>query len=100
MKKADFRTFLRDFYQYFTRGERALWCCSVALVLMAFLVFDRRDYMTLTASLVGVTSLILDAKANPMGQVLMVIPLRLLRRDAHLSGHDRAHVRVRPCLVA
>ncbi len=73
MKKADFRTLLRDFYQYFTRGERALWCCSVALVLMAFLVFDRRDYMTLTASLVGVTSLILDAKANPMGQVLMVI---------------------------
>ncbi len=73
MKKAGFRIFLHDFYHYFTRGERALWCCSIALVLVAFIIFDRRDYMTLTASLVGVTFLILDAKANPIGQVLMVV---------------------------
>lgn len=38
MKKADFRTFLRDFYHYFTQGERALWCCSVALVLIVLWV--------------------------------------------------------------
>ena len=38
MKKADFRTLLRDFYHYFTRGERAFWCCSVALVLIVLWV--------------------------------------------------------------
>lgn len=70
MKKSGF---LYDFRHYFTRGEKLLWCGSVALVAVAFLAFDRANYLTLTASLVGVTSLILDAKANPMGQVLMVI---------------------------
>lgn len=70
MKKSGF---WYDLYHYFTLGEKALWCGSVALVLGAFLIFDRGNYMTLTASLVGVTSLILDAKANPIGQVLMVV---------------------------
>lgn len=70
MKKS---VFLNDLYHYFTFGEKLLWCVSVALVLGSFLIFDRANYMTLTASLVGVTSLILTAKANPMGQVLMVI---------------------------
>lgn len=65
--------FLYDFYHYFTLGEKLLWCGSVILVLGAFLLFDRHNYMTLAASLVGVTSLVLDAKANPIGQVLMVI---------------------------
>lgn len=65
--------FWYDLYHYFTLGEKLLWCGSVALVLGAFLIFDRGNYMTLTASLVGVTSLILDAKANPIGQVLMVV---------------------------
>lgn len=70
MKKTGF---FYDLYHYFSRGEKLLWCVSAALVLGAFLLFDRQNYMTLAASLVGVTSLILDAKANPMGQVLMVI---------------------------
>ena len=70
MKKSGF---WYDLYHYFTLGEKALWCGSVVLVLGAFLIFDRGNYMTLTASLVGVTSLILDAKANPIGQVLMVV---------------------------
>ena len=72
MDKPGLSSFLRDFYRYFTPGERVLWCCSAGAVLTAFLLFDRRDYMTLAASLIGVTSLILDAKANPIGQALMV----------------------------
>ena len=73
MDKPGFSSFLRDLYRYFTPGERALWCCSAGAVLTAFILFDRRDYMTLAASLIGVTSLILDAKANPIGQALMVV---------------------------
>ena len=58
---------------YFSRLEIALWISSAALILVSFTVFDRTNYLTLIASLIGVTSLIFNAKGNPFGQVLMVI---------------------------
>lgn len=58
---------------YFTAGERLLWSGSVALIIVSFLVFDRENYGTLFASLIGVTSLIFNAKGNPIGQLLMVL---------------------------
>ncbi|MDE7363044.1 MAG: nicotinamide riboside transporter PnuC [Oscillospiraceae bacterium] len=58
---------------YFSRTETALWCGSVILITAAFLLFDRENYLTLAASLIGTTSLILNAKGNPAGQVLIVI---------------------------
>ena len=50
-----------------------LWSSSVLLILISFFAFDRVNYLTLIASLIGVTSLIYNAKGNPFGQVLMVI---------------------------
>lgn len=58
---------------YFTKNERILWGCSVLLIIVSFCLFDRTNYMTLYASLIGVTSLIFNAKGNPFGQFLMVI---------------------------
>lgn len=58
---------------YFTKGELWLWCASAAMIIISFCIFDRENYMTLSASLVGVTSLIFNAKGNPFGQVLMII---------------------------
>ena len=58
---------------YFTKGELVLWGASVTLILAAFLIFDRVNYMTLAASLIGVTSLIFSAKGNPIGQGLMIV---------------------------
>ena len=58
---------------YFTLGERILWGTSVLLICASFLLFDRADYLTLAASLIGATSLIFSAKGNPAGQFLMVI---------------------------
>lgn len=58
---------------YFTKGELALWFLSVALIVVSFIVFDRENFLTLVASLIGVTSLIFNAKGNPFGQFLMVI---------------------------
>ena len=58
---------------YFTKTEWILWGASVTLILLSFLIFDRVNYMTLVASLIGVTSLIFNAKGNPVGQALMVI---------------------------
>lgn len=58
---------------YFSGVEIILWSSSVFLIIAAFCFFDRENYLTLTASLIGVTSLIFNAKGNPFGQVLMVI---------------------------
>lgn len=58
--------------QYFTKGELGLWWGSVGLILLAFCLFDGESYLTLLASLIGVTSLIFNAKGNPFGQVLMI----------------------------
>ena len=57
---------------YFSKAEYALWGCSVAGILAAFFVFGG-DTLSLIASLIGVTSLILNAKGNPIGQALMVV---------------------------
>ena len=59
--------------KYFSRTEIALWCSSVALIVLSFCIFDRENYLTLAASLIGVTSLIFNAKGNPVGQLLMVV---------------------------
>ena len=59
--------------KYFSKAEIALWCSSVALIVLSFCIFDRENYLTLAASLIGVTSLIFNAKGNPVGQLLMVV---------------------------
>ena len=37
------------------------------------MIFDRGNYVTLAASLIGATSLIFCAKGNPIGQLLMIV---------------------------
>lgn len=58
---------------YFSAGELALWGCSVAVSTLSFCLLDGENYLTLCASLVGVTSLIFNAKGNPIGQALMIV---------------------------
>lgn len=58
---------------YFSKLEIGLWSASSALIIGAFCLFDRVNYLTLLASLIGVTSLIFSAKGNPVGQLLMVV---------------------------
>ena len=58
---------------YFSKGELALWGSSAGLILVSFFLFDRVNYMTLAASLIGTTSLIFNAKGNPIGQALMIL---------------------------
>ena len=64
---------MKRLLNYFTKVEKILWCSSVFLIVSSFMIFDRENYLTLLASLIGVTSLIFCAKGNPIGQVLMVI---------------------------
>jgi nicotinamide mononucleotide transporter PnuC len=58
---------------YFSKAEMILWSGSVLLIVGSFCMFDRENYLTLLASLIGVTSLIFSAEGNPLGQLLMVI---------------------------
>ena len=63
---------MKKLITYFSKGELALWGSSAGLILASFFLFDRVNYMTLAASLIGTTSLIFNAKGNPIGQALMV----------------------------
>ena len=58
---------------YFTKTEMMLWLSSVMVIMLSFFIYDRTNYMTLCASLIGVTSLIFNAKGNPFGQILMIL---------------------------
>ncbi|MBQ4066392.1 MAG: nicotinamide mononucleotide transporter [Clostridia bacterium] len=58
---------------YFSKGEKWLWGISVLLITASFMIFDRKGWLTLASSLIGVTSLIFNAKGNPFGQLLMVV---------------------------
>lgn len=56
---------MKEFKDYFSKSEIVLWSSSVMVIIISFCVFDRINYMTLCASLIGVTSLIFNAKGNP-----------------------------------
>ena len=64
---------MRRLLSYFSKVEIALWVSSVFLIIISFWAFDRVNDLTLAASLIGVTSLIFNAKGNPFGQVLMIL---------------------------
>ena len=64
---------MKRFLKYFSPFEWALWLSSLLIITVFFFVFDREGYLTLSASLIGVTSLIFAAKGNPAGPSLMII---------------------------
>lgn len=63
----------KNVLNYFTVAEKALWLSSLFLIILFFMIFDRSNYLSLSASLIGVTSLIFAAKGNPVGPTLMII---------------------------
>ncbi len=67
------KTTIRARLRYFSPGEYLLWGVSAISIVLAFLLFDRANYLTLAASLIGVSSLIFCAKGHPVGQVLMLL---------------------------
>ena len=64
---------MKNLAAYFSKGELALWGSSAGLILVSFFLCDRVNFMTLAASLIGTTSLIFNAKGNPIGQALMIV---------------------------
>ncbi len=58
---------------YFSKGEWALWGFSVILIIVSFCLFGGNGGLTLAASLIGVTPILINAKGNPIGQALMIV---------------------------
>lgn len=53
--------------------EKLLWILSVTGITLCFFVMGNTDYLTLAASVIGVSGLIFVAKGNVIGQVMTVI---------------------------
>ena len=64
---------IKQLREYFSKTEILIWSISSLLVIVSFFLFDRSNYLILSASLIGVTYLILNAKGNPLGQVLVIM---------------------------
>ncbi len=64
---------MKKILSYFTKGELFLWFSSLSVIILSFAFFDRENYLTLIASLLGVTSLIFGAKGNPLSPFLMIV---------------------------
>lgn len=56
-----------------TKFEMSLWFMSMFVVILSFVFSKGGDYLTLVASLIGVTALIFVAKGYVLGQVLTVV---------------------------
>ncbi|MBE6786904.1 MAG: nicotinamide mononucleotide transporter [Ruminococcaceae bacterium] len=63
---------MKKLFSYFTKFELILWICSVAVVIVSYVGFSRTIDLAFFASLIGATSLILNAKGNPLGMGLMI----------------------------
>lgn len=64
---------MKKLRNYFSETEVILWLSSVLTILISFLVFSKDGYITLAASLIGVTAIMVNAKGNPTGQAMMII---------------------------
>ena len=64
---------MKKLLNYFTKFEIGLWLSSVLIIILTFIIFEDKDYLTLSASLIGATFLILNAKGNPLGQFLTIV---------------------------
>lgn len=67
------RNMIKTVLKYFTPFEKLLLILSIFLILLSFFLFDTSSPLTLIASLIGVVSLVLGAKGNPISQVLMIL---------------------------
>ena len=64
---------MKNLKNYFTKTELLIWGLSATAAFSSIFLLDEKRYLALSASLIGVTSFILNAKGNPIGQALTVV---------------------------
>lgn len=65
--------YMKNLFKGFKKFDYALWISSLIIISVCFLIPQNKDWLTLVASLIGVTSLIFIAKGKVFGQVLVII---------------------------
>ena len=60
-------------FSVLTKFERFLWITSMIVIALSFILAPAKDFLSLAASLIGVTALIFVAKGMVMGQILTVV---------------------------
>ena len=70
---AYFFMIMKKIFNYFSLSEKLLWIISIILISSSHFIFGGDDLMTFLASIIGVSSLIFNAKGNPIGQALMIV---------------------------
>ncbi len=64
---------IKHLWRDLTHFERGLWITSVIVVTLSYLLSPSGNWLTLVASLIGVTALIFVAKGYVLGQILSVV---------------------------
>ncbi len=64
---------LKNPFKKLNTFELCLWIFSLSSVIISFVIAEQKDFLTLIASLIGVTALIFVAKGMIIGQILTVI---------------------------
>ena len=64
---------MKKVFNYFTLIEKIILSVSILIITLTFLIFDRKGYFNYVASIIGVVSLILNAKGNFIGQIIGMI---------------------------
>lgn len=64
---------MKRLLNYFTKFELILWLSSIAMVVISYVGFGRSIDLAFFASIIGATSLIFNAKGNPIGPALMMV---------------------------
>lgn len=80
---------------YFHPVELVLWGTGSAAIIFSYWGFGASNWLALIASLIGVSSLILSAKGNPIGQLLIVIfsiLYGIMSFEAHYYGEMLTYV--------
>lgn len=59
-------------FKLFNKFELCLWSVSLVTVFLSFVIPSEKDWLSLIASLIGVTALVYNARGNVMGQILSI----------------------------
>ena len=64
---------MKKILNYFTLFEWCLYILGLLFILLFFVLFKNKDYVSLIGALVGVTALIFVSKGNVVGQIITVV---------------------------
>lgn len=64
---------MKKILKYFSVVDLIIWTLSLSAIIVSFFIFDGKDYLKLSASIIGASSALFVSKGNPTGQVLSII---------------------------